>query len=78
LTGDDVEWRIPGEWPLAGMHRGHAGLADFFSEGPWHGGNIHFCAPEFIAQIDRVLIVGSSTGKIRPRTRRSRIILSSP
>ena len=29
LSAEDIEWIIPGEdWPLAGTHRGHAGLAD--------------------------------------------------
>jgi uncharacterized protein len=29
LVAEDFEWIIPGEdWPLAGTHRGHAGLAD--------------------------------------------------
>jgi hypothetical protein len=27
LTADDVEWIVPGEWPLAGTQCGHAGLA---------------------------------------------------
>jgi ketosteroid isomerase-like protein len=27
LAGEDIEWIIPGQgWPLAGTHRGHAGL----------------------------------------------------
>src|ERR1700712_485776 len=27
LVAEDIEWIIPGEdWPLAGTHRGHAGL----------------------------------------------------
>jgi uncharacterized protein len=27
LSAEDIEWIIPGEdWPLAGTHRGHAGL----------------------------------------------------
>ena len=27
-SAEDIEWIIPGEdWPLAGTHRGHAGLA---------------------------------------------------
>ena len=27
LVAEDLEWIIPGEdWPLAGTHRGHAGL----------------------------------------------------
>jgi len=29
LFAEDIEWIIPGEWVLAGPHRGHAGLADF-------------------------------------------------
>ena len=30
LSAEDIEWIIPGkDWPLAGTHRGHAGLADF-------------------------------------------------
>jgi ketosteroid isomerase-like protein len=29
LVAEDIEWIIPGEnWPLAGTHRGHAGLED--------------------------------------------------
>ena len=27
LSAEDIEWVIPGEWPLAGTHRGHSGLA---------------------------------------------------
>ena len=31
LVAEDIEWIIPGEdWPLAGTHRGHAGVADVF------------------------------------------------
>ena len=29
LSAEDIEWIVPGEgWPLAGTHRGHAGLAN--------------------------------------------------
>ena len=29
LVAEDIEWIVPGEnWPLAGTHCGHAGLAD--------------------------------------------------
>ena len=32
LSAEDIEWIIPGEdWPLAGTHRGHAGLAEGFA-----------------------------------------------
>jgi uncharacterized protein len=30
LVAEDIEWIIPGEdWPLAGTHRGHAGLSNY-------------------------------------------------
>jgi hypothetical protein len=33
LSAEDIEWIIPGEgWPLAGRHRGHAGLADLLQK----------------------------------------------
>ena len=33
LVAEDIEWIIPGEdWPLAGTHRGHAGLADLLQK----------------------------------------------
>ena len=65
LCAEDFEWIIPGEgWPLAGTHRGHAGLADVLQKA---------CAeletamepPEFVAQGDRVLVVGFATGKVK-------------
>ena len=65
LTADDVEWVIPGEWPLAGTHRGHAGLVDFFQKAADMVETSISAPLEFIAQADRVLIVGLSTGKIK-------------
>jgi ketosteroid isomerase-like protein len=33
LSAEDIEWIIPGEdWPLAGTHRGHAGLGQFLQK----------------------------------------------
>ena len=33
LVAEDIEWIIPGEdWPLAGMHRGHAGLENLLQK----------------------------------------------
>ena len=33
LSAEDIEWIIPGEdWPLAGTHRGQAGLADLLQK----------------------------------------------
>ncbi|WP_238935211.1 nuclear transport factor 2 family protein [Pseudomonas typographi] len=29
LSAEDIEWIIPGkDWPLAGTHRGHSGVAE--------------------------------------------------
>jgi hypothetical protein len=52
LSAEDIEWIIPGEgWPLAGTYRGHAEMK-------------YPKPPEFVAQGDRVLVIGVATGKI--------------
>lgn len=66
LVAEDIEWVIPGEdWPLAGTHRGHAGLADLLSI---ESETIELSlmeAREFVAQGERVLVVGFAKGKIK-------------
>jgi uncharacterized protein len=65
LVAEDIEWIIPGEdWPLAGTHRGHAGLADLLQTA---SKSIETSTEprEFVAQGDRVLVVGFATGKIK-------------
>jgi len=43
LVAENIEWIIPGEdWPLAGTHRGHAGLADVLNASTDNVGN-HRC-----------------------------------
>jgi uncharacterized protein len=38
LSAEDIELIIPGEdWPLAGTHRGHAGLADVLQKASVNG-----------------------------------------
>jgi ketosteroid isomerase-like protein len=65
LSDENIEWIIPGEdWPLAGTHRGHAGLMDLLQktselETSWPG------PPEYVAQGDRVLVIGRAAGKIK-------------
>ena len=64
LCAEDIEWIIPGEdWPLAGTYRGHAGLADLLLKA---SETIEtFTEPrEFVAQGDRVLVVGFARGRI--------------
>ena len=65
LVAEDIEWIIPGEdWPLAGTHRGHAGLADLLQTA---SKSIETSTEprEFVAQGDRVLVVGFAKGKIK-------------
>ena len=65
LVAADIEWIIPGEdWPLAGTHRGHAGLADVLQKAS-KTMETSTEPREFIAQGDRVLVVGFARGKIK-------------
>jgi thioredoxin reductase (NADPH) len=70
LSAEDIEWIIPGEdWPLAGTHRGHAGLAELLQKA---SGEMEISSrepTEFVAQGDRVVVVGSATGKVKATNR---------
>jgi ketosteroid isomerase-like protein len=65
LSDENIEWIIPGEdWPLAGTHRGHAGLTEMLQkssalETSYPG------PPEYVAQGDRVLVIGRATGRVK-------------
>jgi ketosteroid isomerase-like protein len=66
LVAEDVEWVIPGEnWPLAGTHRGRAELAAMLTKASEEVEMTYPEPPEFVAQGDRVLVVGIATGKIK-------------
>jgi ketosteroid isomerase-like protein len=66
LAAKDIEWIIPGEgWPLAGTHRGHAGLADLLQKASETLETSYPKPPEFVAQGDRVLVIGFATGRIK-------------
>ena len=65
LVADDIEWIIPGEdWPLAGTRHGHAGLADLL-EAASRSIETSTEPREFVAQGDRVLVVGFARGRIK-------------
>ena len=69
LVAEDFEWIIPGEdWPLAGTHRGHAGLASLLQK---VSETVETSTEprEFVAQGDRVLVVGFATGRIKATNR---------
>jgi ketosteroid isomerase-like protein len=66
LAAEDIEWIIPGEdWPLAGTHRGHAALANVLQKASNEVEMTYPEPPEFVAQGDRVLVIGVATGKIK-------------
>src|ERR1700684_247168 len=69
LSSEDIEWIIPGEdWPLAGTHRGHAGLAELLQK----ASELETSFPEpleYVAQGDRVLAVGFAAGKVKATNR---------
>src|ERR1035438_73766 len=65
LSVEDLEWIIPGEdWPLAGTHRGHAGLTDLLQKAS-ELETSYPEPPEYVAQGDRVLLIGRATGKVK-------------
>jgi ketosteroid isomerase-like protein len=70
LVTEDIEWIIPGkDWPLAGNYRGHAGLADLLETA---SRTIETSTEprEFVAQDDRVLVVGFASGKVKATSKR--------
>jgi len=70
LFAEDIEWISPGEGlPLAGTYRGRAEVAGFFQK---LSGALEFSSfepREFLAEGDRVLVVGSSRGKVKATNR---------
>jgi len=65
LVAEDIEWIIPGkDWPLAGTHRGHAGLVDLL-ETASRSIETSTEPREFVAQGDRILVVGFASGRIK-------------
>ncbi len=66
LSAKDIKWTVPGkDWPLAGTHRGHAGLENLLQKANVTLETSYPGHPEFIAQGDRVLAVGLARGKIK-------------
>src|ERR1700704_3227584 len=69
LSAEDIEWIITGEdWPLAGAHRGHAGLNNLLQKAN-ETVETSYPEPPVIAQGDRVLVVGFARGRIKTTNR---------
>src|SRR5450432_4839759 len=70
LCAEDIEWIIPGEdWPLAGTHRGHAGLADLLEKASEMMETSFPEPPEYVAQGDRVMVIGFARGRSKATKR---------
>lgn len=66
LVTGDVEWIIPGEdWPLAGTHRGHAGVESALRTASDEIQMEYPEPPRFFAQGDRVFVVGTALGIVK-------------
>jgi hypothetical protein len=65
LSAEDIEWIIPGkDWALAGTHRGHAGLTSLLKKASETTQISYPKPPEFVAQGDRVIVIGFATGTV--------------
>ena len=66
VSAENIEWIIPGEnWPLAGTYHGHAGVEEALAKANQSVEMSYPKPPEFLAQGDRVLVVGVATGKMK-------------
>jgi uncharacterized protein len=70
LSAEDIEWIIPGEdWPLAGTHRGHAGMAALLQKASEMMDTSFPEPPEYVAQGNRVMVIGFARGSIKATNR---------
>jgi ketosteroid isomerase-like protein len=65
-SAEDIEWITPGEdWPLAGTYHGHAGVESLLQKANETVETSYPEPPEFVAQGDRVMVIGVATGRIK-------------
>lgn len=70
LLSEDVEWHTPGAGsPIAGTYRGRHGVTEFFQKLDREFEVLEFHPREFIAEGDRVLVVGSERMKSKSTNR---------
>jgi ketosteroid isomerase-like protein len=70
LSAEDIEWITPGEFALTGTYRGHEGVENLLQKANETVETSYPEPPEFIAQGDRVLVVGFATGRIKATNRK--------
>ena len=66
LVAEDVIWRLPGKVPhYSGTYEGPDRVADFF-QGLFANVGVEAFEPrEFVAEADRVLVIGQSRGRVK-------------
>jgi ketosteroid isomerase-like protein len=67
LMDSAVSWITPGpsDLPTAGKRRGHAGVGEFFQTLTGLVDIVRFEPKEFVAQGDRVIVVGDETARVK-------------
>ena len=66
LADKNIEWIVPGEgWPLVGTYQGHEGLEEILGKANETIETSFPEPPEFVAQGDRVLVIGRALGKMK-------------
>ena len=66
---DEFTLHYGGQNPLAGTHRGHAGLENLLEKANETVETSYPEPPEFLAQGDQVLVIGFATGRIKATNR---------
>ena len=68
---EDIEWELPEteNVPFARTYKGRAGAADFFKQLGEHQDPVSFNPREFIAQGDKVVVLGDYAWKVKKNGR---------
>ena len=69
LLSEEIEWHVPGMGPLSGTYHGHKGVATFFQKLAQETEILDFQPREFVAEGDRVMVIGWERGKVKTTNR---------
>jgi uncharacterized protein len=69
LMTEDVEWRHPGAYSLSGTYKGHDGVGRFLEKIAQDFEILDLQTREFVAEGDRVLVLGWERAKIKASNR---------
>jgi uncharacterized protein len=69
LMAEDVEWHVPGTYAISGTYQGHEGLVRWLQRVAQDFDIQDLQVREFVAQGDRVLVIGWERGRVKPTNR---------